>query len=179
LPAGNEMKFFLKQCKIFPAILLAISLALPATSFAFPKKGQPAPPFQVVTTTGQKLSLASYKGSVLIIEFFATWCGGCKASIPHLANLQQQFGNKGLHVLGLDVGQGDSIESVKDFVERYKVSYPVAIADEDVVYDNYSIRMVPSLFIVDKKGILVEKLSGYNPEIQNILETTVKRLVAE
>jgi thiol-disulfide isomerase/thioredoxin len=173
------MMKLLKRFKILAATLLAMSLLMPAVSFAFPKKGQPAPPFQVVTTSGQKLSLASYKGSVLVIEFFATWCGGCKASIPHLAELQQKFGNQGLHILGLDVGQGDDLEGVKEFVAKLKISYPVAIADEDVVYDGYGIRMVPTLFIVDKKGILVEKLSGYNPEIQKMLETTVKRLVAE
>ena len=169
----------LKQCKILPAILMAISLALPATSFALPKKGKPAPPFQVVSTSGQKLSLAGYKGSVLVIEFFATWCGGCKQSIPHLANLHKQFGNQGLQILALNVGQGDSLEEVKNFVVKNKISYPVAMADEDVVYEEYGIRMVPTLFIVDKKGVLVEKLNGYNPDIQKMLEATVKRLVAE
>jgi thiol-disulfide isomerase/thioredoxin len=173
------MKIFMKQWKFFSAILLAISLVVPATSFALPKKGKPAPSFQVVTTSGKKLSLESFKGSVLVIEFFATWCGGCKASIPHLLNLQKQFGNKGLQILALDIGQGDTLEEVKDFVANNKISYSVAMADEDVVYDNYAIRMVPSLFIVDKKGVLVEKLSGYNTEIQQILETTVKRLIAE
>jgi thiol-disulfide isomerase/thioredoxin len=111
---------------------------------------------------------------VLVIEFFATWCGGCKQSIPHLANLQKQFGNQGLQILALNIGQGDSLEEVKNFVTTNKISYSVAMADEDVVYDNYGIRMVPTLFIVDKKGVLVEKLNGYNPDIQKMLEATVK-----
>jgi peroxiredoxin len=150
-----------------------------APSFAFPKKGKPAPPFQVVSTSGQKLSLSNYKGSVLVIEFFTTWCGGCKESIPHLANLQKQFGEKGLQILALNIGQGDSLEQVKSFIDKYKISYPVALADESVVYDDYAIRMVPTLFIVDKKGVLVEKLNGYNSDIHKTLEATVKRLIAE
>ncbi len=160
-------------------MLLAMLLALPATSFALPKKGQPAPPFKVVTTSGQKLSLADYKGSVLVIEFFATWCGGCKDSIPHLTNLQKQFGKQGLQILGLDVGQGDSLEQVKDFVAKKKISYPVAIAEEDTVYNDYGILRIPTLFIINKKGVLVEKLDGFNDDTRKILEAAVRRLVAE
>jgi thiol-disulfide isomerase/thioredoxin len=108
----------MKPYKLLAAICTMVSLALPAVSLALPVKGQVAPPFQVVTTSGQKLSLANYRGSVLVIEFFATWCGGCKDSLPHLANLQKQFGGQGLHILGLNVGQGDTLEDVRKFVVK-------------------------------------------------------------
>jgi thiol-disulfide isomerase/thioredoxin len=156
-----------------------VSLALPAVSLALPVKGQVAPSFQVVTTSGQKLSLANYRGSVLVIEFFATWCGGCKDSLPHLANLQKQFGGQGLHILGLNVGQGDTLEDVRKFVVKKKIGYPVAMANEDLVYDDYGIRMVPTLLVINKKGVLVEKLTGFNENIRKALETTVRKLVAE
>jgi thiol-disulfide isomerase/thioredoxin len=156
-----------------------VSLALPVVSLALPVKGQVAPPFQVVTTSGQKLSLANYRGSVLVIEFFATWCGGCKDSLPHLANLQKQFGGQGLHILGLNVGQGDTLEDVRKFVVKKKIGYPVAMANEDLVYDDYGIRMVPTLLVINKKGVLVEKMTGFNENIRKALETTVRKLVAE
>ena len=169
----------MKPYKLLAAICTMISLALPAVSLALPVKGQVAPPFQVVTTSGQKLSLANYRGSVLVIEFFATWCGGCKDSLPHLDNLQKQFGGRGLHILGLNVGQGDTLEDVRKFVVKKKIGYPVAMANEDLVYDDYGIRMVPTLLVINKKGVLVEKLTGFNEGIRKMLETTVRKLVAE
>lgn len=169
----------MKPYKLLAAICAMVLLALPVVSLAMPVKGQPAPPFQVVTTSGQKLSLANYRGSVLVIEFFATWCGGCKDSLPHLASLQKQFGGQGLHILGLNVGQGDTLEDVRKFVVKKKIGYPVAMANEDLVYDDYGIRMVPTLLVINKKGILVEKLTGFNEGIRKMLETTVRKLVAE
>jgi len=171
---------FSKKLYFSAAIMvLAILLTMPAASFALPKKGQPAPPLQVVTIAGQKLSMANYKGSVLILEFFATYCGGCKESIPHLLNLNKQYGKKGLQILALDIGQGDTPEDVKEFVARNKINYPVAMADESIIYDGYGIRMIPSIFIINKKGILVEKFDGFTDETRKIMETTVKKLIAE
>jgi len=160
-------------------MFLAILLTMPVASFALPKKGQPAPHFQVVTTAGQKLSMANYKGSVLILEFFSTYCGGCKESIPHLLNLNKQYGNKGLQILALDIGQGDTPEDVKEFIAKRKINYPVAMADESIIYDGYGIRMIPSIFIINKKGILVEKFDGFTDETRKIMDATVKKLIAE
>jgi peroxiredoxin len=160
-------------------MILTILLTMPAASFALPKKGQPAPPLQVVTTAGQKLTMANYKGHVLVLEFFATYCGGCKESIPHLLNLNKQYGNKGLQILALDIGQGDTPEDVKEFIAKRRINYPVAMADEDIIYDGYGIRMIPSIFIINKKGILVEKFDGFTDETRKIMESTVKKLIAE
>lgn len=162
---------------ILAVFILAGLLSWSNTSMAFPRKGKPAPPFQVVSTSGQKLSLSGYKGSVLVIEFFTTWCGGCKESIPYLASLQRQFGQKGLQILALNVGQGDTLQHIKTFIDKYNIGYPVAVADESVVFEDYAIRMVPTLFVVDKKGVLVEKLNGYNSDVHKTLEATVKRLI--
>jgi peroxiredoxin len=169
----------LKSSKILAATLLSVLLVLPTVSFALPEKGQPAPPFNVVSTSGQNISLANYKGYVLVLEFFATWCGGCKESIPHLMDLQKQYGKQGLQILGLDVGQGDDNSDLKDFVVDRRLSYPVGIAGEDVVYDNYGIRMIPTVFVIDKKGVLVEKFSGFNTDNLSSLEGIIKKLLAE
>ncbi len=168
-----------KSNNFFAAVLLSVLLALPAISYALPQNGQPAPPFRVVSTSGQSISMANYRGYVLVVEFFATWCGGCKDSIPHLIDLQRAYGKQGLQILGLDIGQGDDLNDLKNFVAKKKITYPMAMADEDLVYDGFGIRMIPSLFIINKKGILVERLNGFNDDNRKILETTIKKLVAE
>ncbi len=169
----------LKLSKILVATIMSVLLALPAVSFAIPEKGQPAPSFHVVSTSGQKISLANYKGYVLVLEFFATWCGGCKESIPHLMDLQKQYGKEGLQILGLDVGQGDDIGDLRDFVANRRLSYPAGIADENVVYDSYGIRMIPALFVINKKGTLVERFNGFNTDNLSVLEGLIKKLLAE
>ncbi len=151
-------------------------LILPQTSLAMPGKGQPAPPFQVVTTTGQKVSLANYKGYVLIIEFFATYCGGCKESIPHMINLQKQFGSQGLQILGFEIGEGHNLEDVKSFIAKRKISFPVAMVDMEVAYDTYGIRSMPSFLVINKKGVLVESFNFFS---EKVMEATVRKLVAE
>ncbi len=168
-----------KSGKIVCAVLLSTLLALPAVSSALPQKGQPAPPFRVVSTSGQSISLANYRGYVLIVEFFATWCGGCKQSIPHLLDLQRLYGNQGLQILGLDIGQGDDVNDLKEFVLKKKISYPMAMADENLVYDGYGISMIPSLFIINKKGVLVDRFNGFTDDNRKTLETTIRKLVAE
>lgn len=168
-----------KLNKSIAAVILVSLLSLPAVSFALPEIGQPAPPFHVVSTSGQKISLSNYKGYVLVLEFFATWCGGCKESIPHLMDLQKKYGKQGLQVLGLDVGQGDDEGDLRDFAAGRRMTYPVGIADEDVVYDNYGIRMIPVVFVINKKGVLVEKYSGFNTDNLGSLEGTIKKLLAE
>ncbi len=168
-----------KSNNFFAAVLLSVLLALPAISYALPQNGQPAPPFRVVSTSGQSISMANYRGYVLVVEFFATWCGGCKDSIPHLMELQRQYGKQGLQILGLDIGQGDDLNDLKNFVAKKRITYPMAMADEDLVYDVFGIRMIPSLFIINKKGILVERLNGFNDDNRKTLEATIKKLIAE
>jgi peroxiredoxin len=161
------------------ALVLLAGLIIPLRSFAMPKKGDPAPPLQVVTLGGQKVSLQNYRNSVLVIEFFATWCGGCKESIPHLLNLNKQYGSKGLQILGLDIGQGDDAAALRQFVAKRKINFPVAMADEDLVYDSYAVRMIPTIFVINKKGILVDRFTGYTAKTERDLESTIRKLVAE
>lgn len=159
--------------------VLSALLAAPATSFAIPQKGKQAPPIKVVTTSGQKVTLANYKGYVLVVEFFATWCEGCQESLPHLINLNKQFGKQGLQILGLNPGvRGDTVDVVRQFVREKQINFPVALVDDDLLID-YGIQPIPAIFIIDKKGVLVQKFVGYNPDIQKEMESTIKGLLAQ
>ena len=84
-----------------------------------------------------------------------------------------------LQILGLDVGQGDDIGDLRNFVADRRLSYPVGVADEDVVYDNYGIRMIPTVFVINKKGMLVEEFKGFNSDNLSALEGIIKKLLTE
>jgi peroxiredoxin len=157
--------------------LLVVVCLLPAQVQALPRAGQPAPNFKVVTTSGQSVTLENYRGYVLVIDFFATWCIPCKTSIPHLVEMNRKYGKQGLHVLGLSADE-DGEKDVRDFADQYHVNYPLALAGETVQAD-YGIRSVPVMFVVDKKGKVAEVFRGFSDELGRSMEQLIRKLLAE
>jgi len=167
------MRFLKKRTLTF----LSAILLLPAMAFAVPQKGEPAPQFKVATTSGQQVTLNNYKGHVLVLDFFATWCPPCKASIPHLVSLNKKYGKQGLQILGMSVDDdGESV--LKRFISEKGINYPVALVDSEIQGD-YGIRSIPTMYLVNKKGIIVDKYMGFSDETGRAMETAIKRLLAE
>jgi peroxiredoxin len=144
---------------------------------AAPRSGQPAPHFKVVSTSGQSLSPDNYRGHVLILDFFATWCQPCRQSIPHLVEMNRKYGKQGLQILGLSVDE-DGERVVKTFTDEFRVSYPLALAG-DATTTAFGVRSVPIMYLIDKKGKIIEVYRGYSSEMARSLEQTIKRLLAE
>jgi len=163
---------------LFLAIFVMV-LAHPALSHAIPQKGSPAPAIKVVTTSGQNVTFANYRGYVLVMEFFATWCDGCRDSLPHLVRLNKTYGKQGLQILGLNPGVGgDDLPRVRKFIREERLNFPVALVDDDILI-NYAVQPIPAIFIIDKKGVLVEKYVGFSPAIEESMEKTIKTLLAQ
>jgi peroxiredoxin len=141
------------------------------------QKGDKAPAIKLVTTSGQPVTLTNYKGYVLVMDFFATWCIPCKESIPHLNALNRKYGKQGLQVLGVSVDEGPERE-VKAFIADRKISYPVAVAGEELQID-YSLRSIPTVYLINKKGMVAEKFQGYSDQTGHAMEEAIKRLLAE
>lgn len=158
-------------------LVLAALLALPLPAHAILQKGQPAPPIKVVTTSGQPVTLANYKGYVLVMDFFATWCPPCRDSIPHFIDLNHRYGKQGLQILGMSVDDGGD-KVVREFIAEKRINYPVALANDEIQAD-YGLRSVPVIFIINKKGIVAEKYLGYTEEIGRSMEALIKKLLAE
>jgi peroxiredoxin len=141
------------------------------------KKGDPAPSFRVVSTTGEELQLANYRGQVLIVDFFASWCTPCSDASAHLVKLNRKFGKKGLKVVGLSLD--DEVDKpLKEFIIANRIDYPVALAGTQISKD-FSIRSVPSVYLINKKGVVEEKFTGFNDSIAGRLEKLVQKLIAE
>jgi peroxiredoxin len=170
---------------IFPAsflriLFVTIAASLLATSGpvdAAPRSGQPAPDFKVISTTGQTISQDNYRGHVLIVDFFATWCQPCRQSIPHLVEINRKYGKQGLQILGLSVDE-DGERVVKTFSEEFRVNYPLALAGEAATVD-FGVRSVPVMYLIDKKGKVAEVYRGYSDEMARSLEQSIKRLLKE
>jgi thiol-disulfide isomerase/thioredoxin len=165
---------------IFRTFLLAataLSLALPVTASAVIKKGDAAPPLKVVSMTGQKITLANYKGHVLILDYFATWCAPCRSSIPHLNGLYRRYNKQGLEVLGMSADE-DGDKDVREFIGEQKIIYPVALAGDEMITE-YGIRSLPTVYIINKKGAVAEKYLGFNDDMAASMETLIRKLLAE
>ena len=132
------------------------------------------------TFSDQKHSLFSeYKGKVLVLDFYATWCNPCRRSIPHLVGLQKKYADQGFTVIGLNVGGEDDQPKVPRFAKELGINYPLAIPDDDLAMFLLSDHDgIPQTFIFDRQGVLVDRLIGFGPssgaQIDEAVETALK-----
>jgi len=120
--------------------------------------GPAAPDFTLVDLAGKKVHLADLKGKVVLVEFWATWCPPCQASIPGVERLHRSYGGKGLVVLGVSVDEGGS-DSLRSFAAQNGITYTVLRSDDEVLA-NYLVRSIPSLFLVNKDGMIAKQYLG-------------------
>lgn len=156
----------------------ALLLCIPAGALAVLQKGQVAPLFRGTSMTNTPVSLTDYRGKVVVLDFFATWCGPCKESLPHMAELHRKYSGKGLQILGMSADDESDRLYVKVFANDMKLPYPVIIANDEVQAD-YGLRSVPMVVVINKKGVVAERFAGYSPAIAKKMEELVKRLMAE
>jgi peroxiredoxin len=171
------MKRFTLMYSLALAIMVVVVALAPLRLYAAPRAGQPAPNFKVVTTSGQSVSLENYRGYVLVMDFFATWCHPCRESIPHLVEMNRKYGKQGLQVLGMSADE-DGERLVKVFADEHRISYPVALAGESTLVD-YGVRSVPVMLIIDKKGRVADIFRGFSDEVGRSSEQLIKKLLAE
>lgn len=111
---------------------------------------------------GTREIFSDYKGKVLVLDFYATWCVPCRDSVPHLIGLQKKFEQQGLRVIGLNVGGPGDPEEVPAFAKEFGIQYTLAIPDEDLVSFLLSDSdAIPQTFVFDREGKLVERLIGF------------------
>ncbi len=127
--------------------------------------------FNLSDINGKKVRLSDFKGKVVILDFWATWCPPCKMEIPSFIELYKQYKNDGLVVIGVAI---DNEIKVKNFVKEYKVNYPILIADETTIIKYGGIRGIPTTFIIDKNGNIKNQYVGYRPK--EVFEESFKAL---
>ena len=151
----------------------AVQAAAPADA-ACVADAKPAKDFTLPTLDGKQLSLTAHKGKVVLLNFWATWCGPCKAEIPGFVELQQQYKND-LVVIGLSVD--DTAEKAKPFVDQYKVNYPIVLGlGRDDIQDAYGpIYGIPASFLISRDGKVCKRHLGIAPKAQ--FEREIKALL--
>ena len=146
----------------------------------------PMPPLETasINNIGWKLSdgthnlFSEYKGKVLILDFYATWCNPCRKSVPHLIGLQDRYADQGLQVVGLNVGGAEDQGKVSDFAREFGIQYPLAIPDDELVSFLLSEDTgIPQTFIFNREGQLVEHVTGFGPSTGARIDSAVENAI--
>jgi len=173
----NTKRSFLTWVVIFSFCMGGVFLLFHCSK----EKSQPtpglAPDFTLKTLEGQEITLSQLKGKVVLLDFWATWCGPCRESIPHLIQLYKNYRESGFVLVGMNVDKGD-VEVVHRFVKSMDIPYPIVIASDEVAR-NYRVTSIPTTFFIDKGGKIREKIIGFNSAIAQQLTAKVADLASE
>ena len=128
---------------------------------------------------GQTKTLADYRGTAVILDFWATYCPPCEEEIPHLVELSNKY-PRDLHVTGLHVGGAEDKPNVPGFVSKYKMSYDLGYPDQALM-DFYleGDDRIPQTLVFDRQGKLVQKFVGFTPEIREQIDSAVQTAVSQ
>lgn len=164
--------YLLNRYWITPA---AISSQLSATRSVQAKGDHPlAPAFSVTDLSGRALNLADYKGNVILLDFWATWCGPCRVEIPGFVQLQNRYRDQGLVVIGVSIDDGP--EPVREFYKEFKMNYSVAMGSEKLGALYGGILGLPTTFLIGRDGRIYAKHVGATD--LSVFEEEIKQLLA-
>ena len=121
--------------------------------------GNVAPDFTLTDMQGQQVSLSQFRGKVVIINFWATWCPPCREEMPSMERLYRDYQDKGLVMLAVNVDENGQ-QAVAKFLQRTPHSFPILIDSKNVAQNTYGVFRFPESFIIDRNGVVVEKIIG-------------------
>jgi len=122
-------------------------------------EAQEAPNFTLTDLNGEKVSLSDFKGKVIIVDFWATWCGPCKMEIPSFIQLQEKYQDD-VVILGISLDQGGP-KTVVPFAKKMNINYPIVYGDGSVVQAYGGVRGIPTTFVIDRDFNIQRKFVGY------------------
>ena len=156
-------------------IFFAIAL-MTVVAAAAPVSGL-APGFQLQARDGTQMSLADLKGQVVMINFWATWCGPCRQEMPHLDALYQRYSSLGFTLLGVNVE--DDPKGATAWLAETPVSFPILFDPDNRVTKLYDVVAMPSTVLLDRDGNIRYLHHGYKPGYENDYQNQIRELVRE
>jgi peroxiredoxin len=137
-----------------------------------------APDFTLQDLAGNEVSLRQYKGKIVFLDFWATWCLPCRKSIPELVDVQEKYRDQGLVILGIstDDPRRTSVKTLLAFKNKYRINYSILRANHSVTtaYLGTGQMPIPTLFVIDREGRVVDGIVGYAP---GAVERSLKKLL--
>lgn len=139
------------------------------------KDRKPAPAFTLKDSDGKPVRLSDFKGKVVLLNFWATWCGPCKIEIPWFIDFEQKYKDRGFAVIGVSMDE-EGWEVVKPYIARNRVNYRIVVGDDKIAQDYGGVESLPTTFLIDKTGAIAKthvglvSKSDYENEILQLLD---------
>jgi peroxiredoxin len=163
---------FVRDAAVLGVLLLSLSeaRAVPLTA------GRIAPPFVLKQADGSTVSLASHKGKVVLLNFWATWCAPCRVEMPWFEEFSKRYGEQGLVVLGISLDDS-GWKTVQPVVSKLKVSYPIVLGDGKVMKSYGMGDLLPATFLIDRSGKVRTVKIGFGDKAE--FERVIEQLLHE
>jgi len=158
-------------------IAAAVSTGLFALSLHAAEPGAAAPDFTLKSNSGENLRLAEQRGDVVLLNFWASWCGPCRQEMPHLNELQQRYQPLGLKLYGVNVDESnsDAMRAIKEL----KVAFPVLFDNSNVVAKLFDVDAMPTTVIIDRDGNMRYLHRGYKAGYEKSYDQQIAQLIRE
>ena len=164
-------KYVTLAASVFLALLAAASLASSSL------EGRAAPDFVLKSATGENLRLSEYRGEVVMINFWATWCGPCRQEMPLLDDLYSRYRRVGFSLLGVNID--DDARRAMQMVDELGVNFPVLFDERKEVSRLYEVQAMPVTVLVDRAGTVRHVHHGYQPGYEEKYLTEIRALLRE
>src|SRR5208283_463957 len=135
-----------------------------------------APQFTLNDISGKQVSLSDYRGKVVLLEFFTSWCYPCQTIAPGLQTVYGKYEGRGFIVIGISLKEGFELASLKSFIEKYKILYPTLI-DDGKASRNYAVFSIPTSFLIDRQGKVRNKHMGSIEDFSMLLSKEIETLL--
>ncbi len=164
--------------KLKNAIVALLFSVFAATSLASSGlEGQTAPDFALKSSTGENMRLSEYRGDVVMVNFWATWCGPCRQEMPLLDELYQRYSRVGFNLLGVNID--DDSRRAMQMIEELGVNFPVLFDASKKVSELYDVDAMPVTVIIDREGTVRYVHQGYKPGYEDKYLTEIRTLLRE
>lgn len=175
------------QRRGFSAILLVVGLAWifisadrsgtsTAGEIPAPREGFLAPDFSLSTPNGETFTLSELRGQAVLVNLWATWCPPCRAEMPDMQKLYDEYKDQGFMVLAVNMTYQDNPAAIVPFVQENGLNFPILIEETGKVAEQYELRSLPSSFFIDRNGIIQEVVIG-GPMSEALLRTRIESIL--
>lgn len=159
-----------------------LKLALPGTSVSDPRSTRVPEDFDIRTVDGRTIKLSAYRGKVVVMDFWATWCAPCRQETPQLARIARENRDRGVEVVGLHIDDRgkSSPEDIRKFIDSYGIGYTVGLATDDIFtsYLGTADDTIPQTLVFGRDGRLIKHLIGYDQSHAKVLDEAVNQALA-
>ena len=157
--------------------IVSLAILLLATSAYALRQGQRAPEINLRDLSGNQVTMASLRGRVVLVDFWASWCAPCAEEMPVLERFQRTYGGRGFTVIG--VSQDHTVDNVRTFVRQHPVSFPIVHDPAHAVAGRYRPPRMPSSYIVDRNGVVRHVHEGFRAADAATMEREIRALLGD